>query len=75
VADGAWFKSSFSGGSGGNCVEVAWPRPSFSGGNGGDRVEVSSLPARISVRDSNNAAGSRLRFGASTWDAFVRAVK
>ncbi|KOU21153.1 toxin-antitoxin system toxin subunit [Streptomyces sp. WM6372] len=41
----AWFKSSYSGGSGGECVEVAlaWGKSSYSGGSGGDCVEV-ALP-------------------------------
>ncbi|WP_406184405.1 DUF397 domain-containing protein [Streptomyces sp. NBC_01006] len=41
----AWFKSSYSGGSGGECVEVAldWSKSSYSGGSGGDCVEV-ALP-------------------------------
>jgi hypothetical protein len=36
-----WRKASFSGGNGGNCVEVGvWRKASFSGGNGGACVEV-----------------------------------
>jgi hypothetical protein len=37
-----WRKSSRSGGSGGNCVEVAplWRKSSRSGGSGGECVEV-----------------------------------
>jgi hypothetical protein len=38
-----WRKSSYSGSSGGNCVEVAsWRKSSYSGGSGGDCVEVAS---------------------------------
>ncbi|WNE96813.1 DUF397 domain-containing protein [Streptomyces luomodiensis] len=40
-----WFKSSYSGGGGGNCVEVAftqldWSKSSYSGGGGDNCVEV-----------------------------------
>ncbi|MEU6486751.1 DUF397 domain-containing protein [Streptomyces sp. NPDC046887] len=40
-----WFKSSYSGGGGGNCVEVAlsWTKSSYSGAGGGNCVEV-ALP-------------------------------
>jgi hypothetical protein len=38
-----WRKSSYSGGNGGNCVEVAtWRKSSYSGGNGGECVEVAT---------------------------------
>lgn len=38
----AWFKSSYSGGSGDSCVEVAmeWHKSSYSSGSGDDCVEV-----------------------------------
>ncbi|WDZ90282.1 DUF397 domain-containing protein [Nocardiopsis sp. HUAS JQ3] len=37
-----WRKSSYSGGGGGNCVEISnWRKPSYSGGSGGECVEVS----------------------------------
>ncbi|MFE4048493.1 DUF397 domain-containing protein [Streptomyces sp. YIM B13518] len=36
----SWFKSSYSSGSGGDCVEIAWVKSSYSAGNGGDRVEI-----------------------------------
>ena len=37
-----WFKSSYSGSDGGNCVEIAydWRKSSYSGSQGGDCVEV-----------------------------------
>ncbi|MFJ2744407.1 DUF397 domain-containing protein [Streptomyces sp. NPDC087440] len=37
-----WFKSSYSGGEGGDCLEVAiaWRKSSYSGGEGGECVEV-----------------------------------
>lgn len=41
----AWFKSSYSGSSGGDCVEVAvsWFKSSYSGSHGGNCLEV-ALP-------------------------------
>ncbi|QRN81759.1 MAG: DUF397 domain-containing protein, partial [Nocardiopsis sp. BM-2018] len=35
-----WRKSSYSGGGGGNCVEVGWHKSSYSGSAGGNCVEV-----------------------------------
>jgi hypothetical protein len=42
--DLAWFKSSYSGDAGGNCLEVAyeWRKSSYSGDAGGDCVEVAA---------------------------------
>ncbi|MGW7637221.1 DUF397 domain-containing protein [Streptomyces decoyicus] len=38
-----WYKSSYSGGSGGNCLEVAtWHKSSYSGGEGGNCLEVAT---------------------------------
>ncbi|MFC4912484.1 DUF397 domain-containing protein [Actinomadura gamaensis] len=43
--DVKWRKSSYSGGEGGQCVEVAtmWRQSSYSGGEGGDCVEAAAL--------------------------------
>ena len=59
----SWHKSSYSGGNGGDCIEVAevWRKSSYSGGNGGDCVEVArTLPAAIAVRDSKDPDGPAL---------------
>ncbi|MFD7526506.1 DUF397 domain-containing protein [Streptomyces sp. NPDC059849] len=39
-----WFKSSYSSGEGGNCIEVAyeWRKSSYSSGEGGECVEVAA---------------------------------
>ncbi|MGW1191893.1 DUF397 domain-containing protein [Streptomyces sp. NPDC002559] len=39
-----WFKSSYSSGEGGNCIEVAydWRKSSYSGGGGSNCVEVAA---------------------------------
>ncbi|MCZ4514323.1 DUF397 domain-containing protein [Streptomyces sp. ActVer] len=76
----AWRRSSYSGESGGNCLEVtdptayaAWRKSSYSGGDSGECLEVndSALPARIPVRDSKNPAGPAVTFSAPAWTAFV----
>ncbi|MGW1714440.1 DUF397 domain-containing protein [Streptomyces sp. NPDC002156] len=53
-----WRKSSYSGDTGGECVEcaplgtAAWRKSSYSGNTGGDCVEVAPLTPHIAVRDS-----------------------
>ncbi|MCB5178293.1 DUF397 domain-containing protein [Streptomyces antimicrobicus] len=71
----SWFKSSYSGGEGGECVEVAyaWRKSSYSGGSGGECVEVAACPTTIHVRDSKNPAGPRLNVSPEAWTAFVSA--
>ncbi|GAB7032677.1 hypothetical protein JCM4914_41380 [Streptomyces platensis subsp. malvinus] len=54
-----WRKSSYSNGSGGNCLEVA------------DTVSGGVVP----VRDSKDPAGPALVIPAAAWSAFVSAVK
>jgi Domain of unknown function (DUF397) len=74
-----WRKASYSGGNGGECVEVGvWQKSSYSGGNGGDCVEVSAAltPSVVClVRDTKNRDGARLAFTAGAWDSFVSAIK
>ncbi|MFJ6012878.1 DUF397 domain-containing protein [Streptomyces sp. NPDC092952] len=68
-----WFKSSYSSGEGGNCVEVAydWHKSSYSSGGGGQCVEVASCDAAVHVRDSKNIPGPRLDVAPAAWEAFV----
>ncbi|MPY64036.1 DUF397 domain-containing protein [Streptomyces spongiae] len=54
-----WFKSSYSDGEGGACVEVALPAPRTT----------------IHIRDSKNPSGPQLHITASAWRAFVSAVQ
>jgi hypothetical protein len=72
-----WHKSSYSGGSGGDCLEVArWRKSTHSGGDGGDCLEVADgHPALVPVRDSKNPLGPKLVFRAETWSAFVGDLK
>jgi hypothetical protein len=72
-----WHKSSYSDGSGGNCLEVArWRKSTYSGGQGGDCLEVADgHPAVVPVRDSKNPHGPKLVFRASAWNPFVENLK
>ncbi|MEU8651030.1 DUF397 domain-containing protein [Streptomyces sp. NPDC048737] len=68
----SWFKSSYSSGSGGDCVEVAWMKSSYSAGDGGDCVEVADAGTAVLVRDSKRPGDGFLTVGAGQWAAFVR---
>ncbi|MEV6250313.1 DUF397 domain-containing protein [Streptomyces sp. NPDC051742] len=77
-----WFKSSFSNGDGGDCVEVsydfvgaAWRKSSYSDGDGGNCVEVlDDVPGVVPVRDSKNPTGPALIVPAAAWSAFVAGI-
>ncbi|PLW64572.1 DUF397 domain-containing protein [Streptomyces sp. SCUT-3] len=73
TADLAWFKSSYSGSQGGDCVEVAveWRKSSHSGSEGGECVEVAACPGTVHVRDSKDRGGPVLSFSPEEWAAFV----
>lgn len=68
-----WFKSSYSGGSGDDCVEVAlsWHKSSYSGGDGDSCVEVASCPETVHVRDSKVTEGPQLALRPGSWASFV----
>ncbi|MEV0786468.1 DUF397 domain-containing protein [Streptomyces sp. NPDC050423] len=69
----AWFKSSYSGGSGDSCVEVAlsWHKSSYSGGSGDDCVEVATCPTTVHIRDSKVEEGPQLALSPASWTHFV----
>ncbi|WP_031507306.1 DUF397 domain-containing protein [Streptomyces megasporus] len=73
TADLAWFKSSYSGSQGGDCVEVAveWRKSSHSGDAGGQCVEVAACPHTVHVRDSKDVARPSLAFTPGAWSAFL----
>jgi len=56
-----WVKSTYSGPTGGNCVEVA-------------SLSLSPGEGLVAVRDSRRPAGPALLFGTGQWAAFVAAV-
>ncbi|WP_330282702.1 DUF397 domain-containing protein [Streptomyces sp. NBC_00588] len=72
-----WYKSSYSGGSGGNCLEVArWRKSTYSGGGGNNCLEVADdHPTLVPVRDSKTPQGPVLTFLPESWAAFVKGLK
>lgn len=79
-----WWKSSRSGGTGGNgCVEVAvldesvlWRKSSRSNGSGGNNcVEVGFAGTAVGVRDTKDRDGGALAVDVRQWAAFVDAVR
>ncbi|MEU7240813.1 DUF397 domain-containing protein [Streptomyces sparsogenes] len=73
IGELVWFKSSYSAGNGGECVEVAlnWRKSSYSGSEGGECVEVATRPDTIHVRDSKNTTGPILTVAPDAWAEFV----
>ncbi|MFI9003004.1 DUF397 domain-containing protein [Streptomyces sp. NPDC053541] len=73
TTDLAWFKSSYSSGGSGDCVEVAlsWHKSSYSGGSGDDCVEVAACPTTVHVRDSKRPEDAQLALAPAAWSAFV----
>ncbi|MFJ2701615.1 DUF397 domain-containing protein [Streptomyces sp. NPDC087428] len=76
-----WRKSSYSGNTGGDCVEctvtggAAWRKSSHSGNTGGECVEVADgCAASVPVRDSKNPGGPVLVIGADAWRGFVAGI-
>ncbi|WP_329623548.1 DUF397 domain-containing protein [Streptomyces sp. NBC_01255] len=79
LSNASWFKSSYSNGEGGDCIEVsydfagaAWRKSSYSNGEGGSCVEVlDDVPGIVPVRDSKVQDGPVLIVPAAAWSAFV----
>ncbi|MGW4033021.1 DUF397 domain-containing protein [Streptomyces sp. NPDC004838] len=76
TSDLVWFKSSYSGSQGDDCVEVAlfWHKSSYSSGSQGDCVEIASCPDRIHVRDSKVQEGPQLALAPGAWTGFLSYV-
>ncbi|MFD5748232.1 DUF397 domain-containing protein [Streptomyces sp. NPDC127033] len=68
-----WFKSSYSSGGDGDCVEVAlsWHKSSYSGGSGDDCVEVATCLDTVHVRDSKVRQGPQLALAPGAWSSFL----
>jgi hypothetical protein len=68
-----WFKSSYSSGGGGECLETAytWRKSTHSDGEGGDCLEIAACPTTIHVRDSKNPAGPALALSPTAWADFL----
>ena len=75
-----WRKSSYSGSSGGDCVEcaslgaAAWRKSSYSSDTGGECVEVATLTPHIAVRDSKAPDLGALTLTPEAFAAFVASV-
>ncbi|MFD3700288.1 DUF397 domain-containing protein [Streptomyces sp. NPDC058646] len=72
-----WRKSSYSGDTGGDCIECAplggadWRKSSYSADTGGNCVEVAARPCRVAVRDSKDPEGPVFTVGADAFAVFV----
>ncbi|MFJ8002567.1 DUF397 domain-containing protein [Streptomyces sp. NPDC096310] len=68
-----WFKSSYSGSEGGECLEVAydWHKSSYSGDFEDACVEVAPCPHAVHIRDSKNPTGPVLTLDPAAWAAFT----
>ncbi|WGP10860.1 DUF397 domain-containing protein [Streptomyces sp. SH5] len=68
-----WFKSSYSGDEGGQCLEVAydWRKSSYSASEGGACVEIAAHPAAVHVRDSKDIEGPTFTVAPTAWSAFA----
>ncbi|WP_369222543.1 DUF397 domain-containing protein [Streptomyces sp. R39] len=69
----SWFKSSYSSGGDGDCIEVAlsWHKSSYSSSGSGDCVEVATCPTTIHIRDSKNRRGPQLALSPAAWAGFL----
>ncbi|MGW7542067.1 DUF397 domain-containing protein [Streptomyces sp. NPDC054770] len=69
----AWFKSSYSSGGSGDCVEVSlsWRKSVYSISGAGDCVDVATRPATIHIRDSKDRQGPQLTVSPDAWANFL----
>ncbi|WP_327414704.1 DUF397 domain-containing protein [Streptomyces sp. NBC_01233] len=76
LSTATWHKSSYSGGDGGDCLEMAtWRKSTYSDGTGGDCLEVADGHSGIvPVRDSKVPDGPHLTFRDTAWTAFVTSL-
>ncbi|MFJ2595632.1 DUF397 domain-containing protein [Streptomyces erythrochromogenes] len=74
-----WFKSSYSGDEGGQCLEaaIAWRKSSYSNDEGGACVEVSTCACAdtVHVRDSKVADGPVLTLAPAAWAGLTSWVR
>ncbi|MFE9453579.1 DUF397 domain-containing protein [Streptomyces sp. NPDC006739] len=73
----SWFKSSYSSGGGGECLEAAysWHKSSYSDGEGGQCFEISPTPTHIHIRDSKSPTTSHLSLTPTAWCTFLSLAK
>ncbi|MET9420864.1 DUF397 domain-containing protein [Streptomyces sp. NPDC006540] len=84
LSTAVWRKSTYSNGTGGDCVEVAeafpgaaaWRKSTYSNGDSGDCVEVCDAHTGVvPVRDSKVPSGPVLTVTAPAWTSFVTSLK
>ncbi|MEV7726605.1 DUF397 domain-containing protein [Streptomyces sp. NPDC087917] len=77
LSTATWHKSSYSGGDGGECLEMAtWRKSTHSDGSGGNCLEVADgHPGVVPVRDSKQPEGPHVVFRARAWATFVGSVR
>ncbi|MEU3850025.1 DUF397 domain-containing protein [Streptomyces sp. NPDC029554] len=84
LSTAVWRRSTYSNGTGGDCVEVAeafpgaahWRKSTYSNGDGGNCVEVCDAhTAVVPVRDSKAPHGPVLTITAPAWTSFVTSLK
>lgn len=84
LSTAVWRRSSYSNGTGGDCLEVAeafpgaarWRKSSHSNGDGGDCLEVCDAHTGVvPVRDSKVPHGPVLTVTAPAWTTFVTSLK
>ncbi|MFI8502672.1 DUF397 domain-containing protein [Streptomyces sp. NPDC085524] len=71
-----WFKSSYSGSEGDDCVEVAlsWHKSTYSSSEGDNCVEVAACTEAVHIRDSKVTAGPELAVTPTAWTEFLGGV-
>ncbi|MEU5955831.1 DUF397 domain-containing protein [Streptomyces sp. NPDC047525] len=76
-----WRKSSYSGGTGGECIECApldgttWRKSTYSGNTGGECIEFAApRQGTIAVRDSKNPEGPAFTTTPRAFATFVQAA-
>ncbi|WP_306332244.1 DUF397 domain-containing protein [Streptomyces sp. KL118A] len=77
-----WRKSSYSGSSGGDCIEcapldgAAWQKSTYSGNTGGDCIELAPAQCNgtVAVRDSKNPTGPTFTVTRTAFTRFVAAA-
>ncbi|OLT29125.1 hypothetical protein BJF83_00410 [Nocardiopsis sp. CNR-923] len=77
LPESRWWKSSYSGSKGGDCVEVArsWRKSSHSSVQGGNCIEVADGACHTRLRDSKNPGIGYFSFAPGEWDAFLASAK
>ncbi|WP_256642485.1 DUF397 domain-containing protein [Streptomyces murinus] len=79
LSDLMWFKSSYSSGDGGECLETAltWRKSSYSSGAGGECVEIATCPTTIHIRDSKQhpTTAPTLSVPTTAWQAFLGSLR